>query len=116
MVAIIIPAYNEETVIGRTLRGLLEGPAIPNLEIIVCCNGCTDRTAEIAREFGHPVRVLETPRGSKTGALNMGDAAASTFPRIYLDADIQLDRRGVARIVEALQSEAALAVAPRMRV
>jgi hypothetical protein len=60
--------------------------------------------------------VIETPKGSKTYALNLGDAAATAFPRIYLDADILLSHRTVTSIVEALQSSDALAVAPRMRV
>ncbi len=116
MVSIIIPAYNEEAVIGRTLEGLLAGAAPGDLEIIVCCNGCRDRTAEIARSFGPPVRVLETAEGSKPRALNMGDEAATTFPRIYLDADILLDYASVKSIVRALASPEVLAVAPRMRV
>ena len=116
MVAVIIPAYNEEAVIRRSLESLLEGASTTDFEIIVCCNGCKDSTARIAREFGPPVTVLETPKGSKTLALNMGDAAAKTFPRIYLDADICLSFDAVQKIAEALKDEHVLAVAPRMRV
>src|SRR4051794_34884229 len=102
MVSIIIPAYNEEAVIGRTLTGLLQDADVSNLEIIVCCNGCHDRTADIARSFGPPVRVIETAQGSKTLALNMGDAAATSFPRIYLDADISLSYSTINKMVDAL--------------
>lgn len=116
MVSVIIPAYNEEAVIGRTLKSLVNQTEIADLEVIVCCNGCKDRTAEIAREFGPSVRVLETARGSKTLALNMGDAAATSFPRIYLDADIILSPNAIKSIVAALNNPAVLAVAPRMRV
>lgn len=116
LASIIVPAYNEEAVIGRTLDHLLRDAPAGDLEIIVCCNGCNDGTAEVARRFGPPVRVIETPRGSKTHALNLGDAAATAFPRIYLDADILLSYATVTSIVQALQSSGALAVAPRMHV
>ena len=116
MVSIIIPAYNEESVIRRTLEHLIEGTEHTDLDIIVCCNGCRDRTAEIAREFGPPVRVLETQRGSMTLALNMGDEAAISYPRIYLDADILLNYATVKSIVQALSEKGVMAVAPRMKV
>jgi len=116
MVSIIIPAYNEEAVIGRTLNFLLEGADRTALDIIVCCNGCVDRTAEIAKSFGPPVRVVETSKGSKTLALNMGDEAARSFPRIYLDADILLSYDSVRQIVRELDDNKQLAVAPRIRV
>lgn len=116
MVAVIIPAYNEEAVIRRSLESLLEGANTTDFEIIVCCNGCKDSTAEIAREFGPPVTVLETSQGSKTLALNMGDAAATTYPRVYLDADICLSFDAIQKITRALEEEGVLAVAPKIRV
>jgi len=65
MVSIVIPAYNEEKVIRRTLNSLLDGADLTELEIVVCCNGCSDRTAEIAREFGPPFRCLRHRWGRK---------------------------------------------------
>ena len=52
-------------------------------------NACTDRTAGGARADG--VRVIETPVPGKPHALRLGDEACRTFPRIYLDADVELD-------------------------
>jgi len=114
MVSIIIPAYNEEAVIGRTLSHLLDGADSDDFEIIVSCNGCRDRTAEIAKAFGKPVHVIETEKGSKTLALNLGDQAAQSFPRIYLDADILMSYQTVKKIETALHQPGVLAVAPRM--
>jgi glycosyltransferase involved in cell wall biosynthesis len=116
LVSIIIPCYNEEAVIGRTLSHLLDGADLSDIEVIVCCNGCRDRTAEIAREFGPPVQVLETPSGSKPLALNMGDAVAKTFPRIYLDADVLMNYSTVVSIIRALEDKTVLAVSPTIRV
>lgn len=46
--SVIVPAHNEEQVIGRLLEQLLDDPD-GGLEIWVVCNGCTDRTADVAR-------------------------------------------------------------------
>src|ERR1017187_9023596 len=88
MISIVIPAFNERSVIARTLKAMTDGANPGELDVIVVCNGCTDDTATIARGFGRPVRVIETKLGSKPHALNLGDQAAVTFPRIYADADV----------------------------
>jgi hypothetical protein len=76
----------------------------------VVANACTDRTAEIAREAG--VRVVETSTPGKANALRLGDAECVTFPRIYVDADIELDNSSVRALVAALAGTDALAAAP----
>lgn len=63
--ALIIPALNEEPVIGITLRSL--PPRLFNC-VIVADNGSTDRTAEIAREHGASV-VHEPRRGYGSACL-----------------------------------------------
>src|SRR3989344_4304719 len=52
-VTVIIPAYNEEKYIERTLQ------AISGAEIVVVCNGCTDKTEDIARKYADSVIVLK---------------------------------------------------------
>jgi exopolysaccharide biosynthesis WecB/TagA/CpsF family protein len=107
--SVVIPAHNEEEVIGRCLTALVEGSAPGELEVLVVCNGCTDRTAAVAASFGEPVRVIECDSASKAAALNMGDDAASSFPRIYLDADIQLPLPGLRLLAGCLGGSGALA-------
>jgi glycosyltransferase involved in cell wall biosynthesis len=111
MTAIIIPAHNEATVIGQTLTALLQQTGEAD-EVIVVCNGCSDNTAEVARRFEPQVAVIETDVPSKTNALNLGDDAATSFPRMYLDADIMLGAGALAEIVRVLESGRWLAVSP----
>jgi glycosyltransferase involved in cell wall biosynthesis len=115
-ISVIIPAYNEAKVIGRCLSSMLEGAAPGELEIIVACNGCKDDSAGIARSFGPPVRVIELAEASKVAALNAGDAAATSFPRFYVDADIELSIEAIRETAKVLAGGHALAAAPRMEI
>jgi glycosyltransferase involved in cell wall biosynthesis len=109
--SIIIPAHNEERAIGRLLSGLLADTVPGEFEIVVVCNACTDRTAELANEYAPAVRVLDLAEAGKHAALKAGDAAARVFPRLYVDADVELDGRGVRDLCAALVG-GALAAAP----
>jgi hypothetical protein len=86
------------------------GSAPGELDVIVVANACTDRTAEIARDAG--VQVVETSIPGKANALRLGDAECVTFPRIYIDADVELDNSSVRTLLAALESSDALAAAP----
>jgi glycosyltransferase involved in cell wall biosynthesis len=114
MISIIIPAHNEEKVIGATLSPLVAA-ASRKLEIIVVCNGCTDNTAEVVTSFGKAVSCIETPVPSKIKALNLGDSKASGFPRIYQDADVVVSMEAINQIAQVLQSGRFLAAAPMMQ-
>ncbi|MEW6252349.1 MAG: glycosyltransferase family 2 protein [Planctomycetota bacterium] len=116
MISIIIPAHNEEAVIARGLRAILTGAEAGELEVIVACNGCTDRTAAIARGFGPPVQVLEIPAPSKIAALNEADAVAAGFPRFYVDADVVLDLASVRRVAAVLDSGAVRFATPTLHI
>jgi glycosyltransferase involved in cell wall biosynthesis len=123
MISVVIPAHNEETVIGRCLAGLLDGAREGELEVIVVCNGCSDGTADAARAVGAAVggvasaalSILETPVASKVHALNLGDEHASGFPRFYIDADVVLPLGSLRKLAQVLSNGAFLAVAPRFR-
>jgi glycosyltransferase involved in cell wall biosynthesis len=67
----------------------------------VVCNGCTDDTADVARSVPG-VRVVELEEGSKPAALNAGDKAATLWPRLYLDADIQISAAAVLAVLDRL--------------
>lgn len=113
MISVVIAAHNEEAGIGRTLAALLEDARPGEFEVVVVCNGCTDRTADIARSFGGPVSVVEIPEASKVAALNRGDQRVTGFPRFYLDADVALTTEDVRRIRLRLRGGDVLAASSR---
>lgn len=83
-------------------------------QVVVVANGCTDATADAARAVPG-VTVLELAEGSKTAALNAGDAAVSAFPRIYLDADVGLSAATLRRLADELDTDQPLVAAPTVR-
>jgi hypothetical protein len=109
----VIPAHNEGRVIRRLLEQLTNGADPGEMDIIVVANGCTDDTAEVAASFAPAVRVLTVPVASKQEALTTGDRAAAGFPRIYVDADLELRPDDVRALAAALSQPGVLAAAPR---
>lgn len=112
--SVIIPAYNESAGIRRCLDALFAGIDPGRLDVVVVCNGCRDDTAALARDSGHPVRVIELAAPSKAAALRAGDAAARAMPRLYLDADVVLDGAAACAVLERLRA-GALAARPAVR-
>jgi glycosyltransferase involved in cell wall biosynthesis len=104
--SVVIAAHNEAAVLGRCLHRLLDGAATGEFEVLVVANGCTDSTAGVARSMAG-VQVIELAEASKSAALNAGDAAATRFPRIYLDADIELTAAGARTLAAAVGGPAA---------
>lgn len=87
---ILIPAHNEEMVIDKTVNSLLSQVNLPE-KIIVIADNCTDKTADIARQYG--VKVLERQNSEKRGkgyALDYGLSFLKKNPPdivILVDAD-----------------------------
>ncbi len=108
--SIIIPAHDEETLIRRTLAAFADtDPA--DLEVIVVANGCSDRTAALARTVPGIV-VVEIDEASKTAALNIGDSYATHWPRLYLDADIVITPEAASAVFATLDEGEVLAARP----
>ncbi|MFB0612084.1 glycosyltransferase [Aurantiacibacter poecillastricola] len=113
---VVIPAHNEEAVIGRCLATLQQrAPQGHSTQVIVAANGCTDRTVEAAREAAPHALVLDLPEGSKPKAMNAANAEALYYPRIYLDADVQCDYHSLSALAAALREPGAMAASPMLR-
>ena len=93
-VTIVVPVFNEETVITPALRSLLE-LRYPAFDIIVIDDGSTDHTASVAsaiagRYGDTTVRVVSKANGGKASALNTGIALARTPLVLCMDGDSRL--------------------------
>lgn len=103
-ISVIIPAHNEEAVIRRTLATLLDNSRPHEFEVIVVCNGCSDRTAEVAGSGFADVVVLELDEASKTAAINAGLRRARGNVILLLDADIELQTTSARDLAQAVLS------------
>jgi glycosyltransferase involved in cell wall biosynthesis len=87
--SVVIPAFNEEALLPRTLAALGEALAAfrPGweTEVIVCDNNSTDGTAAVAR--AHGATVVFEPHNQIARARNAGAAAATGGWLLFLDAD-----------------------------
>ena len=113
LAGIVMPAHNESRSIARSLSALTSG--LIQLEIVVVCNGCTDDTAAVARMAAPSATVIESVIPCKGLALRTGDQALRTFPRIYIDADVELSNADVKRLIEPLLAGKYLATGPVRR-
>lgn len=89
-VSVIIPALNEERMIGRCLESLarMDFPR-EEFEVLLVDNGSADRTLEIARSFQSRLnlRILEKAGARISGLRNLGAREARGTVLAFLDAD-----------------------------
>jgi glycosyltransferase involved in cell wall biosynthesis len=91
MISIIIPAHNEEEYIEKTLKSIIMQD-YSYKEIIVVCNGCSDKTSEIAKKYTNKVFELKEPNIAK--ARNFGATKAKGKKLLFLDADTYFLNKG----------------------
>lgn len=117
-VSVIVPAYNEASVILRTVRSLLGSEGV-DVEVLVMDDGSTDGTADVVeREFQNEPRVklFRLRNGGKSAALNRGFMHASHDLIVALDADTLFYPDTIARLVAPFSNPRVGAVAGRARV
>jgi glycosyltransferase involved in cell wall biosynthesis len=87
VISFIIPAHDEEALLGRTLSSIhLSVRSLGEAyEVIVADDGSTDRTATIARDLG--ARVIQVNRRQIAAARNAGARNSSGEILIFVDAD-----------------------------
>lgn len=85
--SVIIPAYNEEQRIGKTLESVLAYLKAQSYtwEVIVVNNNSSDRTRDVAQGYG--ITVIDELRQGKAYAVQTGMLTASGDLRLFMDAD-----------------------------
>lgn len=85
-ISVIIPAFNEENYIAKTLERITQYASPSLLEIVVVNNASNDRTAQVAQGFPK-VRVVNEPQKGLTRARQAGLKAAQGDVLAFVDAD-----------------------------
>jgi poly-beta-1,6 N-acetyl-D-glucosamine synthase len=104
LISILIPAYNEEKVIEKTIESALEID-YPKKEVIIIDDGSTDKTLLIARRFQRDnVKVLHKENSGKATALNYGINFAKGEILTILDADTIAGKNSLKEIVKVFEN------------
>ena len=87
MISVIIPLYNKETSIRRSVESVLT-QSFQNTELIIVDDGSTDSSAEIVRNINDSrIRLIEQENGGPSKARNTGIKHARGDWFVFLHAD-----------------------------
>ena len=90
MISVIIPLYNKEPIIERSLQSVLSQD-YDDFEVVVVNDGSTDRSADIVRSINDPrIRLIEQENGGPSKARNTGVKNAKGEWILFLDADDEM--------------------------
>ena len=117
-VSVLIPAYNEEATLGKTIRSVLSIDYPKKLLEIIVINDCsTDRTGDIAGGFGSKVKVLDNKENrGKAYSLNSGIRVAKGELVACLDADSVVERGIIRKMIGYFADANVGAVTPALNV
>lgn len=113
LATILIPAWNEATVIARLLHQIARAPGL--FRVVVIANACTDDTTAVARQADPGAVVLETRVAGKAKAMNLGyHWALPGLPVVCVDADLSVAVDDILSLIAPLQEGSAHAACGRM--
>jgi glycosyltransferase involved in cell wall biosynthesis len=103
--AVVLPAYNEETVIAHSVARCVDvlSTLAPDYEIIIVDDGSRDRTGQVSDELAAAnsrVRVIHNkPNRGYGGALIAGFQAVTKSLTFFMDSDGQFDIADIAQLL-----------------
>jgi len=103
MISFIVPAHNEEALLGRTLSALHQSVRALGepYEIVVVDDASTDRTREIATE--HDARVVSVSHRQIAATRNAGTTVAKGEIFIFVDADTMITEQAMRAAIDAIR-------------
>jgi len=117
-VSVIVPAYNEEMTVTRTIENLLKSD-YPLFDIVFVDDGSKDQTfANVRAAFSDlaNVQILTKPNGGKASALNYGLSQATGDILVCIDADTLLLPNAISKMIPYFVDEEVGAVAGNVQV
>lgn len=115
-VSVIVPAYNEEKTIIKTLKSILnlDYPK-DKLELIVVNDGSTDNTEKIVKEFVNlnnlrDIKIISQKNSGKASCLNKGLSILKGEFFACLDADSFVDKNALKRMLKLHMNDENLAI------
>ncbi|MFC1648054.1 glycosyltransferase [Nanoarchaeota archaeon] len=117
-VCIIVPCFNEEKTVGKTLESLLKLDYPKKLmDIIVVDDGSSDNTYKVASKYKKQgVRVFRKKNGGKYTALNLGLKKTNAEVAGALDADSFVHSNALKKMMPYFEEDDVMAVTPSMKI
>lgn len=117
-VTIIVPCWNEETTVSKTIHSLLnlDYPK-DKLKIMVIDDGSKDNTWSVIQKFrsNHQIELYTKENGGKFTALNFGISKLTTDLVGCLDADSYVHKDSMKKIAVYFNDKNVMAVAPSIK-
>ncbi|MEX0138437.1 glycosyltransferase [Bacillus nitratireducens] len=117
-VSVVIAAYNEEKVIAKTIRSILDSN-YRDFEVIVVDDGSTDGTSKVMQEtfYKHPkVRLIQKENGGKSSAMNLGFQQSRGEIIVTLDADTIIAQDAISLMIRHFEDHNVAAVSGNVKV
>ncbi|MBU2521908.1 MAG: glycosyltransferase [Proteobacteria bacterium] len=118
LASVIVPAFNEENAILKSIKSLQE-QTYPNLEIIVVDDGSTDRTYELCIPLArqNKIKLLRNRvRGGKPSAINYALNFCQGEYVVIVDSDSSFDRDAILNLLVCFANENIGVVSGNIRV
>lgn len=118
VISICIPVNNEQATIERTLLSieLQKLPKSKELEVLVCANGCTDRTEDIVAEMSRKypnITLYSEKKPSKPLAWNLLMAKSAGEKVVFTDGDVLFGREAIINLTQRLDETGKALIAGR---
>ncbi|OYT35062.1 MAG: hypothetical protein B6U87_01060 [Candidatus Aenigmarchaeota archaeon ex4484_52] len=116
-ISIIVPAYNEEKTIKKTLDSLLDlNWQKEKIEIICIDDGSTDNTGKIIEKYkGKGIKLFVQKNKGKGAAMNAGLKLAKGEFVACLDADSFVDKNALKNMIGFFEDKSVMAVTPALK-
>ncbi len=122
LITIIIPAWNEEVGIIRTIKSVVQN-SYPKKEIVVINDGSTDKTGDLIRSFlsnnnnlRSKIKYYSQTNGGKGSALNLGVRAATGEIIVTVDADSILSKHALTNLIPYFEDPSISAVVGNVKI
>lgn len=105
-VSIIIPVFNGEKYIRRSIESVLK-QTYPNIELIIVNDGSTDKTAEILKCYQKTAKIINKQNTGVSDSRNIGIKHATSEYVMFLDADDEITVDAISYCIKTMQNTGA---------
>lgn len=103
-VSVIIPAFNAEKTIKKTIESVLK-QSFKEFEVIIVNDGSTDDTKKILEEFKGKIKIIDSKHKGISAARNTGVRKAKGEIIAFLDSDVTVEKDWLNKLVKPFEEE-----------